>query len=187
MKKKQNIFKSLKESQDFVTLKLYKKIYHWKKPAGGAEVERNKKLSNLHEKFWTKACALYDHVGKGEYIRPTDILISEIVKFVIRKGLFSSYLWQCPGSLTFWYGSGSGTTDRYHWITDPDHVLFFNGLQDDNNEKSFFSNYFCLLLTVGKFTQVIKNNKLLRSHKTIDIKVFLHFFACWWKHPDPYK
>jgi hypothetical protein len=40
----------------------------------------------------TKACAFYDLVGKGEYIRPTDVLISEIVKFAIRKGLFSSNL-----------------------------------------------------------------------------------------------
>jgi hypothetical protein len=49
-------------------------------------------LLNLHEKFGRTACALYDLVRKGEYIRPTDVLISEIVKFAIRKGLFSSYL-----------------------------------------------------------------------------------------------
>ncbi len=22
-------------------------------------------------------------------------------------------------------------------------------------------------------------------HKTVEIKVFLHYFACWWKDPDP--
>ncbi len=28
---------------------------------------------------------------------------------------------QCCGSVTFWYGSGSGSADPYHWLTDPDH------------------------------------------------------------------
>ncbi len=36
-------------------------------------------------------------------------------------------------------------------------------------------------------TSFFKEKKSKRSHKTVEIKVFLHFFACWWKVPDPYK
>jgi hypothetical protein len=34
------------------------------------------------------------------------------------------------------------------------------------------------------FTSVLKDNKLLRSHK-VEIKVFLKFLACGWEDPDP--
>jgi hypothetical protein len=40
------------------------------------------------------------------------------------------------------------------------------------------NKFFCLLLTVGAFTSDVKDNKSLRSHKTVEIKVFLNFFAC---------
>jgi hypothetical protein len=58
--------------------------------------------------------------------------------------------------------------DPYHWIPDPDPALYFSGFQDANK------NNFCLLLTVG-FTLVFKDNKFLRSNKTIEIKGFLNF------------
>jgi hypothetical protein len=51
--------------------------------------------------------------------------------------------------------------------------------------KNKFSNLFCLLLTVDTFTAVFKDNELSRIHKTVEIKVFLHFFVCSWKDPDP--
>jgi hypothetical protein len=44
-------------------------------------------------------------------------------------------------------------------------------------KKVLDSEFFRLLLTVGKFTPVLKNNKLLKSHKTVEIKVFLNFFC----------
>jgi hypothetical protein len=33
--------------------------------------------------------------------------------------------------------------------------------------------FLCLLRTVGTFTSVFKESKLLRSHKTVEIKIFL--------------
>ncbi len=67
------------------------------------------------------------------------------------------------------YTSGS---DTYHWNTDPDPALFFSGFQDAN---SFFSLRFFvyILRTVGTFTLVFKNNKSLRRHKTVEIKIFI--------------
>jgi hypothetical protein len=44
---------------------------------------------------------------------------------------------------------------------------------------------FSFLLSLGTFTSVFKDDKYLRSHKTLEIKVFLNFFACWWQDPDP--
>ncbi len=51
-------------------------------------------------------------------------------------------------------------------------LLFFTGNQDVNKVK-FFPKFFCLLLTVCTFASVFKDNKLLRSHKTVDIEVML--------------
>ncbi len=48
----------------------------------------------------------------------------------------------------------------------------------------FFIHYRTVLI-VATFTSVITENKLLRIHKTVEIKVFLNFLACWWKNPDP--
>jgi hypothetical protein len=41
----------------------------------------------------------------------------------------------------------------------------------------FFSLVFCLLITEGAFTSAFKDNKLFKSHKRVDIKVFSYFFA----------
>ncbi len=125
-RKKEYIQKFRKKG--FCHVKTFWEIYHWN-TSEGAEVERNKKVSNIHEKLGKKSCALYDLVGKGEYIRPkTYVLISEIVKFAVRKGLFSRYLWQGSGSVTFWYGSGYGTTDSYHWNYGPGSCSFLQWL-----------------------------------------------------------
>jgi hypothetical protein len=84
---------------------------------------------------------------------------------------------QCSGSATFRYGSGSADTN--HWITDPDPALFSSCFQMP-------TKFVCSFITVGTFTSVFKDNKLLRRHKTVEIKVFLnffkvfiHYFACW--------
>ena len=39
--------------------------------------------------------------------------------------------------------------------------------------------FFCLLLTVGTFTSVFKDNKLLRSQKAVKIKLFLNFLLVY--------
>ncbi len=40
------------------------------------------------------------------------------------------------------------------------------------------------VLTAGNFPSVFKDNESLRSHKTVKIKVFLIFLACWCKDLD---
>ncbi len=49
------------------------------------------------------------------------------------------------------------------------HALFFSGCQD-----AFLRT---VLLTLGIFTSLFKDNKSWRGHKTIEIKVFLNFFC----------
>jgi hypothetical protein len=47
---------------------------------------------------------------------------------------------QCSKSVTFWYGSGSGSIDHYLLITDlaPDFALFVSDLQNANKIFLFF-------------------------------------------------
>ncbi len=78
---------------------------------------------------------------------------------------------QCSGSVTFWYRSGSGSCSFLQWLS--------------RCQKMFFSCFFCLLLSEGTLSSFFKDKKLARTHKTVVIKVFLNFFACWWKDPDP--
>jgi hypothetical protein len=62
-----------------------------------------------------------------------------------------------------------------HWVADPDldpasgHALFFSGFQDANKNKFFL---LITVLPVGTLASVFKDNKSLRSHKTVDIKIF---------------
>ncbi len=65
------------------------------------------------------------------------------------------------------YESGSGSCSFHQWLSR-------------FQQKRFFLKVFCLLLTVGTFTSIFKDDKSLRSHKTVEIKVFLNFsFAGW--------
>jgi hypothetical protein len=80
--------------------------------------------------------------------------------------------------VTIWYGSGS--SDPFLWLTDPDPALFVSNLQDANKKL------FCLLLFKGTFASFFTNKRSLRSHKTVEIKVFLTIFAWWWDNPDPH-
>ncbi len=58
-------------------------------------------------------------------------------------------------SVTFWYGSGSVSSDPYLWLTslapDPDPALFVCTLQDANKNKFFLSKFLCLFLFEGTF------------------------------------
>ncbi len=59
---------------------------------------------------------------------------------------------------------------------DQDPAIFNIDLQDANkvtNKKKFF----CILLFEGTFTSFFKEIKSQRSHKTLEIKVFLNIFA----------
>jgi hypothetical protein len=72
---------------------------------------------------------------------------------------------------------GSESADSCDWITDPDPdpPLFFSDFQDAN--KKHFFNVFLACYTVGIFTSLFKDNKLTRSHRTVEIKTSLHFFC----------
>jgi hypothetical protein len=48
-------------------------------------------------------------------------------------------------------------------------------LQDANKKRIFFKKFFCLVLFEGTFTSFFKDKKSKRSHKTVEIKVFLAF------------
>jgi hypothetical protein len=82
------------------------------------------------------------------------------------------YAHQCFGSVMFGYGYGSGSADPYLWSAAPDSALLSSGLPDANKKRLFLF--------------IFKDKKLLRSLKTVEIKVFflhffkvfLHLFAC---------
>jgi hypothetical protein len=73
--------------------------------------------------------------------------------------------------MTFWCGSGSGC-ESADPDADPDPSIFIIDLQDGKK-------IFCILpvLFEGTFTSFSKGNKSKRSHKTIEIIVFLIIFA----------
>jgi hypothetical protein len=60
---------------------------------------------------------------------------------------------------------------------DPDPAIFIIELQDANKKLMFLTKFFCLLLFEGIFTSSFKGKKSKRSHKTVEIKVFLTIFA----------
>jgi hypothetical protein len=60
---------------------------------------------------------------------------------------------------------------------DPDPPIFIIDLQDANKKLMFKKKFFCTLLFEGTFTSIFKGKKSKRSHKTVEIKVFLAIFA----------
>jgi hypothetical protein len=95
----------------------------------------------------------------------------------------SWFLWKnsVPGSVKFWYGSGS--SDPYIWIKDPDPnlepALFVSDPRCKPKiliVKSFLANYIYIILH-GK--------KSIRSRKPASINGFLTFFSWWWEDLDP--
>ncbi len=84
---------------------------------------------------------------------------------------------QCCGSITFWCGSGSA--DPCLWLMDPpdpDTFIFIIDLKDVK-KNNFFLKFSCILLSEGTFTSFFKDTKSKRSHKTVEIKVFLTILA----------
>jgi hypothetical protein len=71
--------------------------------------------------------------------------------------------------------------DPYTWLTDPDpdSALFVSDFQDAKKKMSFFPNLFCLLLSVGTFTSVFKDKKIIKKSLNSRNQGFLlTFFAC---------
>jgi hypothetical protein len=62
--------------------------------------------------------------------------------------------------------------------SDPSPSVFITDLQDAN-KKLILKKFFCVLLFEGTFTSFFKNkkSKSKRSHKTVEIKVFLTIFV----------
>jgi len=82
--------------------------------------------------------------------------------------------------LKFW--SGSGSAEPYLWLMEPDPAKFVSDLQRESRRQQ--KKFFCLLLCEVTFTKSFEDKKSWRSHKTVEIKVYLYFFACWWNYPD---
>jgi hypothetical protein len=59
---------------------------------------------------------------------------------------------------------------------DPDPSIFIIDLEEAN-KKIILKKVFCILLFEGNFTSFFKGKNSKRSHKTVDIKVFLTIFA----------
>ncbi len=85
---------------------------------------------------------------------------------------FSLTILQCSGSVTFLLWIWIRIVGSVHWMTDPDPALFVRGFRDGNKKFVFFILDFFIVCT---FTTVFKDSKSLRSHKTVEIKVFLFF------------
>ncbi len=96
------------------------------------------------------------------------LLILYLTRMYSKRSLKIAQFCHCSGSVTFWFGSW--LSDLYHWITAPDPALFFFKMP---TKVSFSPNVFSFLFTDDKFTSVFKDNNLMRSHKTVEIKVFL--------------
>ncbi len=61
--------------------------------------------------------------------------------------------------------------------SDPDPTNFIIDLQDAIQKLIFYKKFFCILLFEGTFTSFFKGKKSKRSHKIVEIKVFLTIFA----------
>jgi hypothetical protein len=59
---------------------------------------------------------------------------------------------------------------------DPDPSFFIIDLQDAN-KKRIKKKFFCIVIFEGTFISFFKDKKSKRSHKTVEIKVFLTIFA----------
>ncbi len=57
---------------------------------------------------------------------------------------------------------------------DTDHAIFVIDLQDANKTLIFVNNFFCLLLFEGVYI-IFQRQKVKKSHKIVEMKVFLLF------------
>ncbi len=95
-------------------------------------------------------------------------------------------------------------SDPWPFDTDPDQLIrntglriwmrlqiqlcssFLSDFQGDTKKTFFSGNFFCLVLTEGTFSTFFKDNKLVTSHRTVEIIVFIIYFFAWlWKDQNP--
>jgi hypothetical protein len=69
--------------------------------------------------------------------------------------------------------------DPWHFGVDPDPdpAIFIIDLQDANKKLIKKKKFFCILLFEGTFISFFIDLKSKRSHKTVEIKVFLTIFS----------
>jgi hypothetical protein len=86
---------------------------------------------------------------------------------------------QCSRSVTFWYGAGcgSGSSNPYLWLSVQlrpwirIRILHFSSVTFKTQTKNIF-----MLISFWRYiTSSFKHKKSRRSHKPVEIKVFLHF------------
>ncbi len=83
---------------------------------------------------------------------------------------------QYSGSMTFWGGSGSGSSDPCFWILDPDPAIFVIDLQDASKKQIFntiFSAYYFLKVHLHHFSK-IKSKKESQNRRN---KGFSYYFC----------
>ncbi len=95
--------------------------------------------------------------------------------------------------------TATSVVDRWHFRTDTDPqvrttdlririLLFFvNGGEGANKKYVWFSKFFCFLPFEGTFISAFIGKKYKKVTKLWISRIFLLFFAYWWKDPDPYK
>ena len=62
---------------------------------------------------------------------------------------------------------------------------YFRHWPSRRQQKTNFEKVFLLITFEVTFTSFFKDKKSKRSHKTVEVKVFLTIFANWLKDPDP--
>ncbi len=81
-------------------------------------------------------------------------------KRIYVKDFFTSVvhsLLQCSGSMTFWGGSGSGSSDPCFWLMDPYPAIFVIDLQHASKKLIFntiFSAYYFLKVHLHHFSKI---------------------------------
>ncbi len=93
---------------------------------------------------------------------------------------------QCCGSMTFWGGSGSGSSDPCLWLLDPDAdpdpgsgSCYFRHWPSRCQQKTNFLIQFFLRITFYSYIYIIFQRLKSKSNKIVRIKVYLTVFK-WW-------
>ncbi len=83
---------------------------------------------------------------------------------------------QCSGSMTFWGGSGSGSSDTCFWLIDPDPAILVIDLQRASKKLIFnliFSAYYFLKVHIHHFSKI----KSQKESQNIRNQGFSYYFC----------